>query len=204
MARGRHDIGSLRREEDTAMIRLRGIIPAIAAEALLTVLLDRLVGTPVAWALLIALPMALVLLLLLSTPAGVEPSWSAPPTPPSAAAHLEASTLASRLAATAAEARAALGSAERGVMTAGAALGILRIALGAGEPAALAAAIARLRAFVAPDGGSVVVERGPAALRTRVDPWGPVPPPALALMRALKQEFDPRRTLNPGRFVAGI
>jgi|SRR5882724_5964312 len=97
MARGRHDIGSLRREEDTAMIRLRGIIPAIAAEALLTVLLDRLVGTPVAWALLIALPMALVLLLLLSTPAGVEPSWSAPPTPPSAAAHLEASTLASRL-----------------------------------------------------------------------------------------------------------
>jgi len=31
-----------------------------------------------------------------------------------------------------------------------------------------------------------------------------VPPPALALMRALKQEFDPRRTLNPGRFVAGI
>src|SRR5882724_9020815 len=85
MARGRHDIGSLRREEDTAMIRLRGIIPAIAAEALLTVLLDRLVGTPVAWALLIALPMALVLLLLLSTPAGIEPSWSAPPTPPSAA-----------------------------------------------------------------------------------------------------------------------
>ena len=79
------------------MIRLRGIIPAIGAEALLTVLLARLIGTPVAWALLIALPMALVLLLLLSTPAGVEPSWSAPPTPPSAAAHLEASTLASRL-----------------------------------------------------------------------------------------------------------
>jgi hypothetical protein len=79
------------------MIRLRGVIPAIAAEALLTVLLARLVGTPVAWSLLIALPMALVLLLLLSTPAGVEPSWSAPPVPPSAAAHLEASTLAGRL-----------------------------------------------------------------------------------------------------------
>jgi hypothetical protein len=79
------------------MIRLRGIIPAIAAQALLTVLLARLVGTPVVWSVLIALPMALVLLLLLSTPAGVEPSWSAPPTTPSAAAHLEASTLAGRL-----------------------------------------------------------------------------------------------------------
>jgi hypothetical protein len=79
------------------MIRLRGVIPSVAAEALLTVLLARLVGTPVVWSLLIALPMALVLLLLLSTPAGVEPSWSAPPVPPSAAAHLEASTLASRL-----------------------------------------------------------------------------------------------------------
>jgi glycolate oxidase FAD binding subunit len=117
---------------------------------------------------------------------------------------LAVSTLASRLAATAAEARAALGPAGGGVMTAGAALGILRIALGAVEPVALAAAIERVRAFVAPDGGSVVVERAPAALRARVDPWGPVPSPALALMRALKQEFDPRRTLNPGRFVAGI
>src|SRR5882757_9145686 len=87
MTRWHHDVGPRRRDDDTTMIRLRGIIPAIGAEALLTVLLARL----------IALPMALVLLLLLSTPAGVEPNWSAPPTPPSAAAHLEASTLASRL-----------------------------------------------------------------------------------------------------------
>jgi glycolate oxidase FAD binding subunit len=57
---------------------------------------------------------------------------------------------------------------------------------------------------VAGDGGSVVIERGPAALRARIDPWGPVPAPALRLMRALKQEFDPERTLNPGRFVASL
>jgi len=79
------------------VIRLRGIIPAIAAQAVLTVALARLIGTPVLWSALIALPMALILLLLLTTPTGVEPTWSAPPLPPSAAAHLDASTLASRL-----------------------------------------------------------------------------------------------------------
>lgn len=80
------------------MIRLRGLIPAVATEILLTAGLARLVGTPVTWSALIALPLAALLLLLLSTPSGVEPTWSAPPVPPSAAAHLEASTLASRLA----------------------------------------------------------------------------------------------------------
>ena len=79
------------------MIRLRGIIVAIAAQAVITAGLARLIGTPVLWSALIALPMALVLLLLLSTPAGIEPTWTAPPIPPSAAAHLDASTLASRL-----------------------------------------------------------------------------------------------------------
>jgi hypothetical protein len=79
------------------MIRLRGILPALGAQAVLTVGLSRLIGTPLAWSALIALPMALILLLLLTTPAGVEPTWSAPPVPPSAAAHLDASTLASRL-----------------------------------------------------------------------------------------------------------
>jgi len=117
---------------------------------------------------------------------------------------LRVSTLATRVAATLGEARAALGGAGGVVMTGGLSLGLLRIAVGGGEPALLATAVERLRAFVAADGGSVVIERGAPALRTRVDPWGAVPPPALALMRALKQEFDPERTLNPGRFVGGI
>lgn len=117
---------------------------------------------------------------------------------------LRIATRASRLVETLGEARAALGGARELVATACAPLGLLRVAFDQGEPSGLAGAIERLRGFVAHDGGSVVVARGPATLRAVVDPWGPVPPAALTLMRGLKQEFDPGRTLNPGRFVGGI
>ncbi len=40
-------------------------------------------------------------------------------------------------------------------------------------------------------------------LRGEIDPWG-APPAALALMRTIKQRFDPRGTLAPGRFAGGI
>jgi glycolate oxidase FAD binding subunit len=90
------------------------------------------------------------------------------------------------------------------MVTAAAALGTLRVALDERDPATLAAAIERLRGAVAADDGGVIVERGSATLRAAVDPWGPVPAPALELMRALKQELDSQRTLNPGRFVGGI
>ena len=51
-------------------------------------------------------------------------------------------------------------------------------------------------------GGAAVVENWPDGA-TRVDPWGPAGGP-LALMRALKAQYDPRDTLNPGRYVGGI
>ena len=111
---------------------------------------------------------------------------------------------ASRLAETLAAAQAAMADVGDVVATACAPLGVVRVGAGQAEAPALADAVQRLRAFVAGDGGSVVVERGPVALRAAVDPWGPVPAAALALMRGLKQEFDPRQTLNPGRFVGGI
>jgi glycolate oxidase FAD binding subunit len=117
---------------------------------------------------------------------------------------LSISTLSSRLAATASEGAAALAGMPGVVMTAAAALGVLRVAIGNADTALLAPAVERLRSFVAGDGGSVVIERGPATLRTLLDPWGPVPASSLALMRALKQEFDPGRVLNPGRFVGGL
>ncbi len=117
---------------------------------------------------------------------------------------LRVSTAAARMTATLGQARAALGGVRDVVVTACAPLGLLRVAVGAVEPALMAGVVERLRDIVAADDGSVVIERGPTELRARVDPWGPVPRPALALMRGLKQEFDPQRTLNPGRFVGGI
>jgi len=36
-----------------------------------------------------------------------------------------------------------------------------------------------------------------------VDVWGPVGD-AYPLMRGLKEQFDPERILNPGRFVGGL
>jgi glycolate oxidase FAD binding subunit len=51
-------------------------------------------------------------------------------------------------------------------------------------------------------GGSCVVLAAPPAVRDAVDLWGPVP--GLALMRRVKQRFDPRRRFVAGRFVGGL
>jgi glycolate oxidase FAD binding subunit len=52
--------------------------------------------------------------------------------------------------------------------------------------------------------GSLVVRDGPLGLRRRLDVWGPLAPGTLALMREVKQRFDPAAVLAPGRFVGGI
>jgi len=64
--------------------------------------------------------------------------------------------------------------------------------------------VAPLREALAPEGGSLVVERAPLALKRAADVWGPVPAPSLAAMSRLKAEFDPRGVLNRGRFVGGL
>jgi len=43
----------------------------------------------------------------------------------------------------------------------------------------------------------------PPALKRLIDVWGR-PPAGLTVMQRLKQTLDPRRVLNPGRFVGGI
>jgi glycolate oxidase FAD binding subunit len=84
--------------------------------------------------------------------------------------------------------------------------GIILAALGADTDAARFRddVLAPLRAGLVPEGGSLVVERAPAAAKAVIDPWGEVSPEALEIMRRLKAEFDPRGVLNPGRFVGGL
>jgi FAD/FMN-containing dehydrogenase len=50
--------------------------------------------------------------------------------------------------------------------------------------------------------GSVAVERCPSAWKQSLPVWEPLP--CGWLMRAVKEQFDPRRIFNPGRFVEGI
>lgn len=84
--------------------------------------------------------------------------------------------------------------------------GVLQVALD-GNPDAdsLTTALLRpLREALAPEGGSVVVERAPLAWKASLDVWGPVAPELLAIMTRIKGEFDPLGILNPGRFVGGL
>jgi glycolate oxidase FAD binding subunit len=71
-----------------------------------------------------------------------------------------------------------------------------------GEPQAICAALQSLREMVEHQSGSLVVLHRPDKLPP-FDAWGR-PGDALPLMRAVKRQFDPRGTLNPGRFVGGI
>ena len=53
------------------------------------------------------------------------------------------------------------------------------------------------------EGGSLVLEACPVAAKqgeAGVDPWGEAGS-GFPVMRALKENLDPKGTLNPGRFV---
>jgi glycolate oxidase FAD binding subunit len=118
---------------------------------------------------------------------------------------LHVASLAGRLAETArAITEGVAGAGGHAWISGCAALGTFRVRVGGVSVTEAAGLTTRLRARVAELDGSVVIECGPAALRKAVDPWGPVEPGPLALMRALRDEFDPRRVLNPGRFVGGL
>jgi glycolate oxidase FAD binding subunit len=61
-----------------------------------------------------------------------------------------------------------------------------------------------LREELRAEGGSVVVESAPPELKAGLDVWGPVSSESFAIMKRVKQEFDPNGILNPGRFVGGL
>ena len=95
-----------------------------------------------------------------------------------------------------------LGALTQGAFAWYAATGVGWISGAVTEASAAAAALATLRDGLIGKGGSLVLECTPKALRT-LDPWGPVPP-SFPLMRRLKDNFDPERRLNPGRFLGGL
>jgi glycolate oxidase FAD binding subunit len=126
-----------------------------------------------------------------------------------------------RIAFWAAELARVLGAADAAAAAAGidpavggsAAAGVLYAAVAGGAPAsAVARFVTDLRAAVGSEGGplaggppqrgSAVVLHAPAEVRAAVDLWGPVP--GLGLMRAIKDQFDPRHMMAPGRFAGGI
>lgn len=86
--------------------------------------------------------------------------------------------------------------------------GILYAAIPLGDDAtaktaAVASLVARLTGEAVKQGGNLVVERAPRAIKEKVSVWGQSRSDAV-VVRSLKQKLDPSGILNPGRFVAGV
>jgi glycolate oxidase FAD binding subunit len=78
-------------------------------------------------------------------------------------------------------------------------LGWLRLE---GKPGALCAALQGLRGELQGQDGSLAALHRPSKMPA-FDTWGTAGD-AMPLMKAVKQQLDPKNTLNPGRFVGGI
>lgn len=61
-----------------------------------------------------------------------------------------------------------------------------------------------VRAAIQAAGGHATLIRVPEAVRAAVPVFEPLPPPLAALAERVKESFDPRRVLNPGRMYAGV
>ena len=75
--------------------------------------------------------------------------------------------------------------------------------IGSNETGSAAARFAQLRSKAARHKGNVVLLDAPADLKRDLDIWG-LAPEAFFLMRRIKQQFDPQRLMNPGRFVGRL
>jgi glycolate oxidase FAD binding subunit len=70
------------------------------------------------------------------------------------------------------------------------------------RPSEIGKTLQSLRAKLEAMGGWLMIAHYPSTMPS-LDAWGN-PGDALPLMRAVKQQFDPKSTLNPGRFVGDI
>ena len=66
------------------------------------------------------------------------------------------------------------------------------------------AAHGEVRTALAKSGGHATLVRAAAAVRSRVPVFEPQPAPLRALTRRVKDGFDPKGVLNPGRMYAGL
>lgn len=80
-------------------------------------------------------------------------------------------------------------------------LGLLSLAA---EDATLIALLPKLRSHCEAADGYLTILEAPMVIKKQVDVWGMAEGTTLAAMRQLKQQFDPKAILNPGRFVGGI
>jgi glycolate oxidase FAD binding subunit len=63
---------------------------------------------------------------------------------------------------------------------------------------------AAVRGAVAQIGGHATLIRAPAAVRAALDVFQPMPRGLAALEKRVKESFDPKGVLNPGRMWAGV
>jgi glycolate oxidase FAD binding subunit len=73
----------------------------------------------------------------------------------------------------------------------------------AASPEQLLNSLTSLRASIAKLGGTLVVLHAPLEMKKKIDVFGELTS-AYPLMVRIKQHFDPKGTLSPGRFVGGI
>jgi glycolate oxidase FAD binding subunit len=88
-------------------------------------------------------------------------------------------------------------------VTGHAGIGVTYLALSGADQEAYAQIVEELREIWSRRGGSVVVREAPPAFKERVEAWGPLGS-RLELTRRVKEKFDPRGIMNPGRFAGGI
>ena len=101
----------------------------------------------------------------------------------------------------------ALGATERRSVTpritGHAGTGVTYVALSGGDEEARVQVVEELREIWVRRCGSVIVRKAPPSAKERLDVWGPAGD-YLGLLRRIKDKFDPREVLSPGRFVGGI
>jgi len=89
------------------------------------------------------------------------------------------------------------------MLSATAGVGVIRAKLSPSAEERAGALVDHARELVSAHGGSVVVEAAPPSYKREHDVFSPLRAD-FAIMKRLKDEFDPKRTLSPGRFVGRL